>query len=268
MFMSDTIKEAMRGMWGSIDYSVYANRTPTPLMSERLCESIDLRAGQRVLDVATGSGNTAVAAARRWCTVIGIDYVSMVLDRARAIAESQSVPVTFQQGDAENLEIADASFDAVISTLGVMFAPDQQRAAAEMVRVCKPGGHIGVASWTPQSLLGQMFRIVAQFIPPADTVQSPLRWGTEQGVWELFGERVRSIDATIHNLTYRFESPAKFVVWLSTYLNPMRTALAKLEEARQEELAAALVEVAERMNRSGDETFLAPAYYLQLVAVR
>lgn len=266
--MSREIKDAMRRMWGSVDYSVYANQTPTPLMSERLCEAVELRAGHRVLDVATGSGNTAIAAARRWCDVTGIDYVADVLHAARAIASSQALSVAFQEGDAENLEFADNAFDAVLSTLGVMFAPDQEKAACEMVRVCKPGGRIGVASWTPHSLLGQMFRAVGRYIPPAPNTRSPLFWGTEDGVWELFRGRVRSIDVAVHSLIYRFASPTGFVDWLRAYLNPMRNAFAQLDEAQQGQLHEELVGITQSLNRSGDSTLLAPACYLQLVAVK
>lgn len=266
--MSDAIKQIMQRMWGSIDYSVYANLTPTPLMSERLCEAVDLRAGHKVLDVATGSGNTAIAAARRWCTVTGIDYVMDILGAARRIAGSQGVAVTFQPGDAENLEFPDGSFDAVLSTLGVMFAPDQKRAAGEMVRVCKRGGRIGVASWTPHSLLGQMFRLVARYAPPPAGAPSPLLWGTEQGAWELFGDLVSSLDLTFRTLTYRFQTPRTFIEWLCVHLSPLRDAFTRVDESARKDLFEELVEIARRMNRSGDDTLLAPARYLQIVAVR
>ena len=261
-------KARQRTIWSAVDYSTYAHLTPTPLMSERLCDAVELRANDLVLDVATGSGNTAIAATRRWCRVTGIDFVPELLDRARQRAAVEGMEIEFLEGDAENLRFPDGHFDAVLSTLGVMFAPDHAKAASEMLRVVRPGGKIGVASWTPFGMLGQIFRVVAKFVPPPPTSKSPLMWGTEAWVKELFGERVSELRASFKSLIYRHTSPAHFVEWLRMYLNPLTIAYETLDAAGRERLMKETVSVVSRFNRSGDRSLLAPAHYLEVVAVK
>lgn len=262
------VKGKQQKMWGAVDYSTYAHLTPTPFMSERLCEAADLRADQLVLDVATGSGNTAIAAARRWCKVTGLDYVPALVEAARRRAEVEGTPIEFVVGDAENLQFEDGTFDAVLSTLGVMFAPDHQKAAREMIRVCKPGGKIGVASWTPFGMLGQLFRMVARMVPPPPGLQPPLLWGTSDHLRVLFSEGVSDLRLTWRSLLYRFRSPESFVQWLCVYLNPMKVAYEQLDDAGRRRLLQEGVSIVRHFNESGDSTLLAPAHYLEMIATR
>ena len=187
------IKGRQRATWASGDYQVIAAIIMPS--AERLCDSIELRAGEHVLDVATGSGNAAIAAARRLCTVTGVDYVEALLERGRLRAEAEGLPVTFQLGDAENLPIPDSSFDVVLSTFGVMFAPDQERVASELLRVVKGGGRIGLASWTPDGWIGAMLKVVSRYVPPPPGTRPSLRWGTEDGIRELLDGATTSLQA-------------------------------------------------------------------------
>ena len=176
------------------------------IMGERLCEAVDLRAGDRVLDVATGSGNTAISAARRFCEVTAIDYVPELIEQAESRAQAERLDVSFEVGDAEHLTYADASFDVVLSTLGVMFAPDQEKAAGEMLRVCRPGGKIGLANWTPDGFIGNMFRTMGKHVAPPPGIKPPPLWGTEERVRELFGEDISSLEATRKSYAWRYPS--------------------------------------------------------------
>jgi SAM-dependent methyltransferase len=167
------------------DYAVVG--TTLQIVGESLCEALDLRAGERVLDVAAGNGNATLAAARRWTDVTSTDYVPALLERGRARASAEGLPVQFEPADAENLQFGEAHFDVVMSTFGVMFTPDQEKAAAEMARVCKPGGRIGLANWTPSSFIGELFKLMGRYLPPPAGVKSPALWGTEERLRELFG---------------------------------------------------------------------------------
>jgi len=189
------IKSRQQTVWASGDYSNVGTRLV--VIAEQLCETIDLRAGERVLDVATGNGITALAAARRYAEVTGIDYVPSLIERARTRAAADHLPVDFQVADAEALPFADGSFDVVLSTVGVMFAPDQARAAAELLRVCRSGGRIGLASWTPEGFLGQLFKLIASHAPPPEGLNSPMRWGSAADLRELLGEDVVSIEVRV-----------------------------------------------------------------------
>jgi SAM-dependent methyltransferase len=237
------------------------------LMGERLCEAVDLRPGARVLDVATGSGNTALAAARRFCDVTGVDYVPELLHQARERAAAEGLPVTFAEGDAEALPFPDASFDVVLSTLGVMFAPDQERAAAELLRVCRPGGTIGLTCWTPEGFIGQQFALFARYAPPPAGLRPATRWGTEAGLRELLGDGVACLRAARCAWTWRYPSAASYLGHFRTYYGPTVKAFAALDAAAQERLAAEMDELVARFNRSGDETMIVPADYLEVVAV-
>jgi SAM-dependent methyltransferase len=184
------VKSKQQAAWSAGNYAIVG--TTLQIVGESLCEAVDLRAGQSVLDVAAGNGNAALAAARRWATVIASDYVPALLDQARARAIANGMKIDFQEADAENLPFAESSFDVVLSTFGVMFTPDQEKAASELMRVCKPGGKIGLANWTPASFIGQLFRIIGTHIPPAEGVKSPALWGTERRLHEFFGLPHRS----------------------------------------------------------------------------
>ena len=172
-----------------------------------MCEALDLRAGSRVLDVAAGNGNATLAAARRWCDVVSTDYVPSLLESAKTRAAAEGHTIQFQQADAENLPFPDASFDVVMSTFGVMFTPNQEQAAAELARVCKPGGTIGLANWTPESFVGQVFKTIGGYIPPPAGIKSPALWGTKGRLEQLFGKTAQEIHATEREFVFRYRSP-------------------------------------------------------------
>ena len=260
------IKQRQQAMWASGDYNEIGSRLL--VISERLCESLDLHPGEQVLDVASGSGNAALAAARRFCNALGTDYVPELLDRGRMRAEAEGLPVAFDVADAENLPYDDASFDVVTSVIGVMFAPDQQRAAQEMLRVCRPGGKIGLANWTPESFAGDLFRIVARHVPPPPGMTPPTVWGTEAGLKELLGDGVESMEINRHTYSLRYWSVDHFIDFHRTYFGPIRTAYANLDEAGQDRLTQDLTQRVLERNRSGSDTVVADSEYLEVVAVR
>lgn len=260
------IKERQQKAWTSGDYAMCGNLLV--LMGERLCEAVDMRSGEKVLDVATGSGNTAISAARRFCDVTGIDYVPAPIEQAKDRARAERLRVNFEVGDAENLPYSDASFDVILSTLGVMFAPDQEKAASELLRVCRSGGRIGLANWTPDGSIGNMFRTVSRHLPPPPGIKQPLLWGTEERLWELFGEEVSSLQTRRRSHVFRYPSARYLLEYLRTYYGPVKTAFESLDEAGREALARDYMEHFERWNTSGDETLVDPAEYLEVVAVR
>ena len=238
------------------------------VMGERLCEAVDLRAGEKVLDVATGSGNTALSAARCFCEVTAIDYVPELIEQAKSRAAAERLEVSFEVGDAEDLPYPDASFDVVLSTLGVMFAPNQEKAASEMLRVCRPGGKIGLANWTPDGYIGNMFRTQGKHVPPPAGIKPPPLWGTEERLRELFGEGIASLEVTRRSYVWRYSSASHFVDYFRSYYGPTLKAFASLDRDGQEALAKDLEELLEQWNTSGDATLIVPSDYLEVVAVR
>jgi ubiquinone/menaquinone biosynthesis C-methylase UbiE len=256
----------MQQTWAAGDFSMIA--TGATIVGELLCESADVRSGQTVLDVATGSGNTALAAARRRCDVTGIDFVPALLERARERAAVERLEATFQEGDAENIPFPDGSFHFVLSTFGVMFAPDHQKAADEMLRVCHPGGTIGVASWTPEGFIGTIERTASRYVPPPPEMKSPLLWGTEAHVRDLFGNRITTLRVTRRTCVFRARSVPEWLNFNRRFLGHVIKTFEKLDPAKQETLMFELTEVGKRFNRSGDETMVAPAEYLEIVATR
>lgn len=260
------IKQRQQQTWSTGDFSAVAARIN--IVSELLCEAVDLHAGERVLDVATGSGNTAIAAARRFCSVVGIDFVPALLERGRERAKAERLDVEFREGDAENLAFPDGSFDVVLSTFGMMFAPDQERTAAELVRVCRSGGRIGLANWTPEGFTGEMFRTNARFVPPPVGLRSPLLWGTEQRLRELFGDAVTSFTVTRRYCNLRYHSPEHWIEFFRTNFGPTQKTYDALDPARQADFARELRDVLVRCNRSRDETLAIPGEYLEVVAER
>jgi SAM-dependent methyltransferase len=239
------------------------------IMAELLCEAVDLRSGSRVLDVATGTGNAALAAARRFCEVSAIDYVAALLEEGRKRAGAEGLEVDFGEGAAENIPFQDASFEAVLSTIGVMFAPDQEKAAGELLRVCRSGGKIGLASWTPDSFVGALFKTLGKHLPPPPPgLKPPLLWGTENRLRELFGDSVSSLRATRRVFVFRFPSPRFFLEHSRRYSGPLVKALEALDAAGQEGLLRDIEETAHNFNRSGDETMVVPSNYLQVVATK
>jgi SAM-dependent methyltransferase len=260
------VKRKQQAAWSAGDYAVVG--TTLQIVGETLCEALDLRAGERVLDVAAGNGNATLAAARRWTDVTSTDYVPTLLERGRARASAEGLPVQFEQADAESLPYADASFDVVLSTFGVMFTPDQEKAAAEMARVCKPGGRIGLASWTPSSLIGELFKLMGRYLPPPAGVKSPSLWGTEERLRELFGNRLDSIAIERKHFVFRYRSAAHWLEVFRTFYGPMQKAFGALDSTHQESLAADLIGLAERFNRATDGSLVAPAEYVEVVIKR
>jgi SAM-dependent methyltransferase len=257
------VKNKQHLAWSAGDYAVVG--TTLQIVGESLCETLDLHAGERVLDIAAGNGNATLAAARRWCDVVSTDYVPALLERARARASAEGLPVQFEQADAENLPYPNHSFDVVLSTFGVMFTPDQDKAAAEMARACKPGGRIGLANWTPASFIGELFKLMGRYVPPAAGVKSPALWGTEARLRELFGERLDSIAIERRNFVFRYRNAAHWLEVFRTFYGPMHKAFGALDTAQQEALAADLIALAERFNRATDGTLVAPSEYIEVV---
>jgi SAM-dependent methyltransferase len=260
------IKARQQATWSAGDYAEIGTRLQ--IVGESLCEAVDLRAGSRVLDVASGNGNAALAAARRWCEVVATDYVPALLERASQRAHADRMPIEFREADAENLPFADASFDAVLSTFGVMFTPDQERAAQEMLRVCRPGGKIGLANWTPESFIGQLFRTIGKYLPPAAGLKSPALWGTEVRLAELFGAGATAIESLPRHYVFRYRSPAHWLEVFRTYYGPVQKAFAALDAEKQAALAHDLTELMERSNRSGDATLVLPSEYAEVVVTK
>ena len=237
-------------------------------MGEDLCEALDLRGGEKVLDVAAGNGNAGLAAARRWCEVTATDYVPALLDHARARAEADGLDLAFQEADAEDLPFDDGSFDVVLSTFGVMFTPAQERAAAEMLRVCRSGGRIGLANWTPEGFIGQLFKTLGKYIPPAAGARSPALWGTRARLEELFGAQSTDIVATPRHYLFRFRSPQHWIDVFRTYYGPLLKAFAALDANAQSGLEADLRQLIARYNRANDGTAVIASEYLEVVIAR
>ena len=260
------VKGRQQLAWSAGDYAVVG--TTLQMVGESLCEALDLRAGERVLDVAAGNGNATLAAARRWCDVVSTDYVPALLERARARASAERLPVQFEQADAEDLPYADESFDVVVSTFGVMFTPDQEKAAAEMARVCKQGGRIGLANWTPTSFIGELFKLMGRYVPPPAGVKPPSLWGTEERLRELFSNRIDSIAIEHKEFVFRYRSAAHWLEVFRTFYGPMQKAFGTLDATMQASLAADLIALAERFNRASDGSLVAPGQYVEVVLRR
>ncbi len=203
------LKARQHGAWSSGDYAIVG--TTLQIVGEELCEALDIRAGQKVLDVAAGNGNATLAAARRWCDVVSTDYVPSLLERGKQRAQADGLSIAFKEADAEALGFGDGAFDVVMSTFGVMFTPDQDRAAAELQRVCRSGGKIGLANWTPEGFIGQLFKTLGKHLPPPAGAKSPALWGTEARINEMFGQQAASIKAERRNFNFRYRSPEHFL---------------------------------------------------------
>ncbi|HKA71138.1 MAG TPA: methyltransferase domain-containing protein, partial [Xanthobacteraceae bacterium] len=260
------IKSRQQGAWSSGDYAVVG--TTLQIVGEELCEALDLRSGQKVLDVAAGNGNASLAAARRWCDVVATDYVPALLERAHERAGAERLDIDFQQADAEALPFADESFDAVISTFGVMFTPDQESAAAELVRVCRRGGKIGLANWTPDGFIGQLFKTIGKHLPPPPGVKSPALWGTRVRMSELFERHAASIKSGQRNFVFRYRSPAHWLDVFKTYYGPVLKAFAALDADGQAALKRDLLALIDQFNRAEDGTMVVPSEYLEVVITR
>jgi SAM-dependent methyltransferase len=257
-----TIKQRQQAAWASGDYSAVGARLL--LTAELLCEAVDLRAGERVLDVACGNGNASLAAARRFCQVTGVDYVPSLLERARQRATAEGLEVTFQEADAEDLPFPDGSFDVVLSTCGAMFAPDQERTASELLRVCRPGGRIGMVNWVPDGYVGELFRAIGRHLPPPPGVRPPVLWGSEDRLRELFGPEV-DITAPRRTFLWRFPSAEHQAEFFATFYGPTNRALAALGADGAAALKADMVKVADSFDVSDDDTLVLRQDYLEPV---
>ncbi len=262
----DALKRRQRTAWSSGDYAVVG--TTLQIVGETLCEALDLRAGQRVLDVAAGNGNISLAAARRWCEVTATDYVPRLLERADMRARAEGLALRVQEADAENLPFETASFDAVVSTFGVMFTPDHQRAAAEMIRVCQSGGRIGMANWTPEGFIGQLFKTIGKHVPPFPGAQSPALWGTRAHISALFEAKASEVRTAEREFVFRYRSPQHWLEVFKTYYGPVLKTFASLESGAQRSLTEDLFELIRRFNRSGDATMVVPGSYLEVVITK
>jgi ubiquinone/menaquinone biosynthesis C-methylase UbiE len=260
------VKARQQGAWSAGDYGIVG--TTLQIVGESLCEALDLRSGSRVLDVAAGNGNASLAAARRFCEVVSTDYVPALLELGRRRAEGDRLSMQFCEADAEHLPFADAEFDAVLSTFGVMFTPDQDQAAREMLRVCRRGGKIGLANWTPDSFIGQLFRVLGKHMPPPAGVKSPSLWGTEARLRELFPAAAATISAQTLQFVFRYRSPAHWLEVFRTYYGPVHKAFAALKPEQQVLLERDIMELMQRHNRSGDATLVLPSDYLEVVITR
>ncbi|HEY7138850.1 MAG TPA: class I SAM-dependent methyltransferase [Methylomirabilota bacterium] len=260
------LKARQRAAWSSGDYAIVG--TTLQIVGEELCEALDVRAGQKVLDVAAGNGNVSLAAARRWCEVVASDYVPELLERARERAAAERLDITFREADAEALPFPSESFDVVVSTFGVMFTPDQDMAASEMLRVVKSGGKIGLASWTPEGFIGQIFKAIGRYLPPPPGARSPAVWGTRARIGELFGLHAASITTAQRQFTFRYRSAAHWLEVFKTYYGPVLKAFAALEPASRAALERDLTVLIEQFNRARDGSLVAPAEYLEVVVTR
>ena len=259
------IKARQHSAWSSGDYSAVG--VTLQIVGETLCEALNLRPGQRVLDVAAGNGNCSLAAARRFCEVTSTDYVQELLDRGQARAAAEALPITFQVADAEALPFPDEAFHVVTSTFGVMFAPNQDQAASEMLRVCRSGGKIGMANWTPDSFIGELFKLLGRYIPPAPGLRSPAQWGVRERLDALFGE-AGTVAAEERHFVLRHRSPGHWIaMWRSIY-GPLQKAFDSLDSRGQEALEADLTALIASMNVADDGTMAVPSKYLEILVTK
>jgi ubiquinone/menaquinone biosynthesis C-methylase UbiE len=260
-----TVKGRQQIAWDSGDYAIIG--ATLQIVGESLCEAADVRSNQRVLDVAAGNGNATLAAARRFADVTSTDYVASLLERGRERAEADRLAVVFREADAENLPFADASFDVVLSTFGVMFTPNQERAASEMIRVCRPGGKIGLANWTPDGFIGLLFKTIGKYVPPAPGVKSPALWGTRTYLDTLFGSQA-TVAAENKNFVFRYKSPEHWVEIFRTYYGPVLKAFAAIDAEARQALEGDLYALLDELNIANDGSLVVPGEYLEIVITK
>jgi ubiquinone/menaquinone biosynthesis C-methylase UbiE len=261
----DTIKSRQQAAWGSGDYALIG--TTLQIVGEMLCEAVDLRSNQRVLDVAAGNGNATLAAARRFADVVSTDYVGSLLERGRERAKADRLPVTFQEADAEALPFADDSFDVVLSTFGVMFTPNQVQAASELIRVCRPGGKIGMANWTPDSFIGNLFKTIGKYVPPAPGMSSPALWGNKAHLDTLFGSKA-TVAAESKSFVFRYRSPDHWVDVFRSYYGPVVKAFAAIDPGPRQAMEVDLRALLGKFNVAEDGTLVVPSEYLEVVITK
>jgi ubiquinone/menaquinone biosynthesis C-methylase UbiE len=259
------IKGRQQRAWSSGDYAVVG--VTLQIVGEMLCEAVDLRSNQRVLDVAAGNGNATLAAARRFAEVVSTDYVGTLLERGRERAQADRLSAIFREADAEALPFENASFDIVLSTFGVMFTPNQQQAATEMLRVCRPGGKIGLANWTPESFIGQLFKTIGKHLPPPAGVSSPALWGTRAHLDQLFGAGGR-VGTQSRNFVFRYESPEHWIEIFRNYYGPVVKAFEALNATAGAALEADINALLGKFNLASDGTLVIPSEYLEVVIIK
>lgn len=260
------LKMRQQAAWASGDYAVIG--TTLQIVGESLAETCDLRWDEQVLDVAAGNGNATLAAARRGCRVTSTDYVSTLLERGAERARADRYDIKFQVADAEALPFEDGSFDAVLSTFGTMFAPDHERVASELARVCRSGGRIGLANWTPDGFIGKLFKTLGRYLPPPAGAQSPALWGVEGHVRALFGDTATAITITPRVFTFRYRSAQHFIDVFRTWYGPVHKAFAALSDDKAAELERDLLELLNGMNRAGAASLVVPGDYVEIVITR
>ncbi len=260
------VKTKQHAAWSSGDYALIG--VTLQIVGEQLAEAMDLRAGQTVLDIAAGNGNVTLAAARRWCDVTSTDYVESLLARGRKRAEADGLRVDFRVADAEHLPFENGSFDAVVSTFGAMFSPDQDSTAAEMLRVCRSGGKIGLANWTPDGFIGRVFKTIGKYLPPPAGVKSPALWGTWEWMEKAFRSEASDIVVEPRMFNFRYRSPQHFLDIFRDYYGPMLKAFEALDAAGQKGLARDLLALIGQLNTASDGTMVVPGEYLEVVVTR
>jgi SAM-dependent methyltransferase len=260
------LKARQQATWAAGDFAVVG--TTLQIVGEELCEALDLRAGQYVLDVAAGNGNAALAAARRWCNVTATDYVPALLTRASQRAMANRLPMEFEIADAEALPYANGSYDVVMSTFGAMFTPDHEKPANEMLRVCRPQGKIGLANWTPDGFIGQLFKTIGRFIPPPADMKSPALWGTKEHIANLFGRDASAIHTKNVNFMFRYRSDDHWIDIFKNYYGPVLKTFETLDARLHPALIADLKALIAQFNVARDGTMVVPSEYLQAVIVK
>jgi SAM-dependent methyltransferase len=260
------VKSRQQATWASGDYAILG--ATLQIVGEQLAESVDIRAGERVLDVAAGNGNATLAAARRFARVTSTDYVDSLLAKGAERAAAEGLTVDFRVADAEALPFDDSSFDAALSTFGSMFTPDHARTAAEMLRVVRSGGRIGLACWTPEGFIGQLFKLVGKHVPPPAGLQPPALWGTEPHIVQLFGRQATDIRCVRRNFNFRYESPAHWVQVFRDYYGPIHKAFLALDPEAQAKLTVDIEALLNRLNRGGRSSLVVPGEYLEAVIVK
>jgi len=260
------VKTKQQAAWSSGDYAVVG--TTLQIVGERLVETVDVNSNHRVLDVAAGNGNASLAAARHFAEVISTDYVPELLSRGRERAQAERLDITFQEADAEKLPFKNDHFDIVLSTFGVMFTPDHEKAANEMLRVVKRGGKIGLANWTPESYIGQVFKTIGKYVTPPAGVQSPALWGATAHIDELFGAQASSIKAEKRHFVFRYHSPQHMVDIFRTFYGPVLKAFGALDTQKQQALEDDFLALIARFNRAEDGSVVLPSEYLEIVVTK
>jgi len=260
------IKVRQQATWASGDFGIIGNTLQ--IVGESLCEAVDLRAGSKVLDVAAGNGNSSLAAARRWCEVTSTDYVPALLEDGRRRAAADRLTITFQEADVEALPFADGAFDAVLSSFGVMFAPNHERSASEMLRVCRSGGKIGLANWTPTGFIGKLFGVIGRHLSPPAGLTPPARWGQQEHLQHLFGAQASSIQITPRTFVFRYRSPQHWIDVFRNWYGPVHKAFGALNPEQQRQLELDLAELIGQFNTSGDTTAVIPGEYVEVVVTK